>query len=107
MRRSGEFMRPGSTDRNGSIVVSALSLRSNLGRILRRIDVERRSLVIEKRGTPTAVLMDIRDYVKLAAPEPEVLKIIGDEAKRNKTSSLTSRQINQIIKAARSEKKKR
>ena len=100
-------MRPGSTDRNGSIVVSALSLRSNLGRILRRIDVERRSLVIEKRGTPTAVLMDIRDYVKLAAPEPEVLKIIGDEAKRNKTSSLTSRQINQIIKAARSEKKKR
>jgi prevent-host-death family protein len=88
-------------------VVSALSLRSNLGSILRRVDVERRSLVIEKRGTPTAVLMNIRDYVKLAAPEPEVLKIIGDEAKRNKTSSLTSRQINQVIKAARSEKKKR
>jgi prevent-host-death family protein len=100
-------MRTGSTNSNGSIVVSALSLRSNLGSILRRVDVERRSLVIEKRGTPTAVLMNIRDYVKLAAPEPEVLKIIGDEAKRNKTSSLTSRQINQVIKAARSEKKKR
>lgn len=100
-------MRTGSTNSTGSIVVSALSLRSNLGRILRRIDVERRSLVIEKRGIPTAVLMNIRDYVKLAAPEPEVLKIIGDEAKRNKTSSLTSRQINQVIKAARSEKKKR
>jgi hypothetical protein len=100
-------MRTGSTNSNGSIVVSALSLRSNLGRILRRIDVERRSLIIEKRGTPTAVLMNIRDYVKLAAPEPEVLKIIGDEAKRNKTSSLTSQQINQVIKAARSEKKKR
>jgi prevent-host-death family protein len=100
-------MRTGSTNGNGSIVVSALSLRSNLGSILRRVDVERRSLVIEKRGTPTAVLMNIRDYVKLAAPEPEVLKIIGDEAKRNKTSSLTSRQINQVIKAARSEKKKR
>jgi prevent-host-death family protein len=96
-----------TTNRNGSIVVSALSLRTNLGKILRRVDVERRSLVIEKRGTPTAVLMNIRDYVKLAAPEPEVLKIIGDEAKRNKTNVLTSRQIDQVIKATRSEKKKR
>jgi prevent-host-death family protein len=96
-----------TTNRNGTIVVSALSLRTNLGKMLRRVDVERRSLVIEKRGTPTAVLMNIRDYVKLAAPEPEVLKIIGDEAKRNKTAALTSRQIDQVIKAARSEKTKR
>jgi prevent-host-death family protein len=93
--------------RNGAIIVSALNLRTNLGKILRRMDTERRSLVIEKRGTPTAVLLNIRDYVKLAAPEPEVLKIIGDEAKMNKTSALTSRQIDQIIKAARGEKKKR
>src|ERR1700691_1615537 len=95
-----------ATNRIGAIVVSALMLRTNLGKMLRRVDVERRSLVIEKRGTPTAVLMNIRDYVKLAAPEPEVLKIIGEEAKRNKTNALTSRQIDQIIKAARSEKKK-
>jgi len=94
-------------NRDGAIVVSALSLRTNLGKILRRLDVEQRSLVIEKRGTPTAVLLNIRDYVKLAAPEPEVLKIIGEEAKRNKTAALTSRQIDQVIKAARSEKKKR
>ncbi len=93
-------------NRNGAIVVSALSLRTNLGKFLRRMDVERRSLVIEKRGTPTAVLLNIRDYVKLAAPEPEVLKIIGDEAKGNRTTALTSRQIDQIIKTARSEKKK-
>ena len=96
-----------TTDKNGAIIISALSLRTNLGKILRRLDTESRSLVIEKRGTPTAVLLNIRDYVKLAAPEPEVLKIIGDEAKRNKTSALTSRQIDQIIKAARSEKKQR
>jgi prevent-host-death family protein len=96
-----------TTDGNGAIVVSALSLRTNLGKILRRLDTEQRSLVIEKRGRPAAVLLNIRDYVKLAAPEPEVLKIIGDEARRNRTSSLTSRQIDQVIKAARSEKKKR
>jgi PHD/YefM family antitoxin component YafN of YafNO toxin-antitoxin module len=96
-----------TTSSNGAIIVSALSLRTNLGKILRRMDVERRSLVIEKRGTPTAVLLNIRDYVKLAAPEPEILKVIGDEAKRNRTNGLTLRQIDQVIKAARSEKKRR
>jgi prevent-host-death family protein len=96
-----------TTRREGAIVVSALSLRTNLGKILRRMDAERRSLVIEKRGTPTAVLLNIRDYVKLAAPEPEILKIVGDEAKRNKTDDLTSRRIDQVIKAARSAKRKR
>jgi len=96
-----------TTSGNGAIVVSALGLRTNLGKILRRMDAEGRSLVIEKRGTPTAVLLNLRDYVKLAAPEPEVLKIIGQEAKRNKTAALTSRQIDQVIKTVRSEKKKR
>jgi len=93
--------------KNDTIVVSALRARSTFGKLLRRIDVEHRSLVIEKRGTPTAVLMNIRDYVKLAAPEPEVLKVIGEEAKRNRTNALTSRQIDQVIKAARADKKKR
>jgi hypothetical protein len=79
-----------TTSGNGAIVVSALSLRTNLGKILRRLDVERRSLVIEKRGTPT-----------------EVLKLIGQEANRNRTAALTSRQIDEVIRTARSEKKKR
>jgi prevent-host-death family protein len=100
-------MRTATTNETGAMVVSALSLRTNLGKILRRMDIEQHSLVIEKRGTPAAVLLNIRDYVKLAAPEPEVLKIIGDEAKRNRTGSLTSRRIDQVIKAARSQKKKR
>jgi prevent-host-death family protein len=95
-----------TTDKNGSIVVSALSARANFGKLLNRVDDERRSLIIEKRGTPKAVLLSIRDYVKLAAPEPEVLRILGEESKRNGTNTLTSRQINQIIKATRAQKKK-
>jgi hypothetical protein len=50
-----------------------------------------------KRGRPRAVLMSIRDYVNLAAPEESVKK---------GTNTLTSRQIDQIIKATRAEKKK-
>ena len=96
-----------TTGKNGTIVVSALHARANFGRLLRRVDDERRSLVIEKRGTPKAVLLSIRDYIKLAAPEPEVLRVIGEESERNGTNALTSRQIDRIIKASRSRKSKR
>jgi len=95
------------TDTDNSIVVSALRARSNFGKLLRRVEDERRSLVIEKRGTPKAVLLSIRDYVRLAAPEPEVLRLIGEESRRKGTDKLTSRQIDQEIKAARAARRKR
>ncbi len=95
-----------TTDKNGTIVVSALRARANFGKLLRRVEDERRSLVIEKRGTPKAVLLSIRDYVKLAAPEPEVLRVIGEESERKGTNTLTARQIEQVIKASRTERSK-
>jgi len=88
-------------------VVSALRARANLGRLLQQVEDDGRSLVIEKRGTPKAVLLSIRDYVRLAAPEPEVLRVIGEESKRKGTDKLSSRRIDQIIKAARARKPKR
>ena len=92
------------TGRNDTIVVSALSARTGFGALLRRVEDEHRSLVIEKRGVPKAVLIGIRDYVRLAAPEPEVLKAIGEESRRKGTDKLTSRQIDQVIKAARAQR---
>src|SRR2546430_6323230 len=56
---------------------------------------------IEKRGTLRVVLLSIRDYVRLAVPEPEVLRIIGKESKQKGANKLSARQIDQIIKAAR------
>jgi len=85
-------------------MVSALHARSNLGKLLQRVEDERRSLIIEKRGAPKAVLLSIRDYVRLAAPEPDVLRVIGEESRRKGTNKLTSRQIDRIIKAARTGK---
>jgi prevent-host-death family protein len=92
--------------KNRTIVVSVLCARANFGKLLNRVDDERQSLIIEKRGTPRAVLLSIRDYVKLAAPEPEVLRKIGEESVKKGTNTLTSRQIDQIIKATRTQKKK-
>ena len=93
--------------KNATIVVSALHARTHFGRLLRQIDEERRSLVIEKRGTRRAILLSIRDYVRLAAPEPEILKAIGEESKRKGTDALSSRQIDRIIEVARAKKSKR
>jgi len=89
---------------NNGIVVTALDARSNFGKLLRRVEEEGQSLVIEKRGTPRAVLLSIRDYVRLAVPEPEVLRIIGQESKKKGTNRLSAKQIEQIVKAARKSK---
>ena len=93
--------------KNRSIVVSALTARTGFGKLLRRVEDEQRSLLIGKRGTPAAVLLSIRDYVRLAAPEPEVLRVIGEESKRKGTNKLSSQRIDQIIKTVRTEKRKR
>ncbi len=87
-----------------SLVVTALHARANFGKLLRRVEDEGRSLVIEKRGRPRAVLLSIRDYVRLAVPEPEILQIIGRESKLKGTHRLSSSKIGQIIKAARRSK---
>jgi len=87
-----------------SIVVTALNARTNFGKLLRRVENEGRSLVIEKRGTPRAVLLSLRDYVRLAVPEPEVLRVIGTESRQKRTNRLSSRQIDGIVKAARAAK---
>lgn len=90
----------------GTIVVSALRARANFGKLLSRVDDQNGSLVIEKRGIPRAVLLSIRDYVKLAAPEPEVLKLLGEESERNRTSTLNLSEIEKVIKKVRSQKSK-
>ena len=87
--------------------MSALRARTHFGKLLQQVEDERRSLVIEKRGAPRAILLSIRDYVRLAAPEPEVLTIIGEESKAKGTDTLSSQQIDNIIKAALLKKTKR
>ena len=84
-----------------SRVISVLDARNQFGQLLDKVEKQRRSFVIEKRGTPNAVLLGIKDYVRLAAPEPEILKAIGEASVRRGTDKLSERQIDRIIKAAR------
>src|ERR1039458_5612351 len=110
-----------TTGKNGTRVVSALHARANFGKLLRRVEDERRSLLIGKAGhsqsgapphpglcaggrPPAGVAAGVRGRVRLAAPEPEVLRIIGEESKRKGTDGLTSREIDQIVKTTRAQK---
>jgi prevent-host-death family protein len=68
-----------------SIVVTALDARARFGKLLRRVEDEGRSLVIVKRGRPRALLLSLRDYLRLAVPEPDVLRVIGKESKEKRT----------------------
>ena len=91
---------------NDGIVVTALDARANLAKLLRRVEDEGRSLVIEKRGNPRAVLLSIRDYVRLAVPEPEVLRILGQQSKQKGTNRISAKQVDQVIRAARHAKRR-
>jgi prevent-host-death family protein len=90
---------------NDGVVVTALEARANFGKLLERVD-EGRSLVIEKRGRPRAVLLSLRDYVRLAVPEPEILRIIGEESRVKRTNRLTASQVDRVIRAARKSKRR-
>ena len=90
-----------------STVISALEARSQFGQLLRSVDEEHRCFVIEKRGAPKAIILGIKDYIRLAAPEPEILRIIGERSKRNKTNKLSTRRIEAISRGARNEERER
>ena len=61
--------------------------------------------VIAWRGNPRAVLIGVRDYVRLAAPE--VLRIIGRESEARGKDRLSARQIEKIIRKTRKKKSTR
>jgi prevent-host-death family protein len=89
-----------------SNVISALTARSQFGQLLDEVDKQRRSFVIEKRGSPKAILLGVQDYIRLAAPEPDVLRILGEASVRRGTDKLTMRQIDRVIKAARTRRRR-
>ena len=93
-----------SRSQNASTVISALAARSQLGQLLQRVDRGRQCYIIEKRGIPQAILLGIKDYIRLAAPEPDILRIIGEESKKRRTDRISPGRIDVLIRRARRQK---
>lgn len=86
-------------------IITALTARTQFGQIMRRASRGNERFVVDRRGQPEVVIMGVKDFLATIAPAPEVLQAIRAEAKRNKTSRQTSRQINREISAYRRERK--
>src|SRR5437870_1008482 len=86
-------------------VISALTARTQLAEIMRRATQEQTQFVVRRRGEPQVVILSIQEYIKLAAPEPEILRLIGEASKRKGTNKLTMREIDAEIAAYRREKR--
>jgi prevent-host-death family protein len=92
---------------NGTKAISAMRARAQFGKLLDYVARERQSVVIEKRGMPRAVLMNLQDYIRLSASEPKILRISGQESRRKGTDKLGELQIERIIGTVRADKKRR
>ena len=88
-------------------VVSALTARTQLGQILKRVSTKNERFLVERRGDPQVIIMSVKDYIDTIAPTPDWLQEIGTEAKRKGLNKLSMRQIDAEIAAARRENDKK
>ena len=78
-------------------VVSALTARTQLGQILRRVKSSKERFLIGRNGEPQAVVMGIDDYIDTVAPAPHWLKSAWATSQKNGTDKLTMREIDAIV----------
>lgn len=86
-------------------IVPALTARTQLGQILRRVRRNRERFVVHKRGEPQAVIMSVEEYLRHFAKRPGALTRIQKEAKARKLDQLKLREINLEVQAYRREKR--
>ncbi len=90
-----------SKDKSVAVVVTALTARTQLGQILKRVKTRRERFLIGRRGQPQAVILGIDDFLETFAPAPDWLEKSWRGAERAGTASLTARQIDAEISRTR------
>jgi prevent-host-death family protein len=86
-------------------IVPALTARTQLGQILRRVRQNNARFVVDKRGEPQAVIMSVEEYLQNFGRPPRVLERIRRAAKKKGPVSLCT--INLEIKRYRRERRKK
>ena len=86
-------------------IVPALTARTQLGQILTRVRRDRERFVVDKRGEPQAVIMNVEEYLRHFAKRPGALAEIQKEAKAKKLNRLSLREINLEIRKHRRERR--
>lgn len=85
--------------------ISAIEARSHLGQILDQASRQPRPVVVHKHGVPKAVILGIQEYIRLAAPEPAIVRVIGERSVQRGTDKLSAKEIDAVIREVRREKR--
>jgi hypothetical protein len=88
-------------------VISVLTVRTQLGQILKRASEKDERFVVDRPGKPSVMIMSVRDYIRNIAPPHPAFVAIREEAKKNGTSELSMREIDREIAAHRRQAKKK
>ena len=91
---------------NRTIIISALTARTQLGQIMRRAATKNERFVVDRRGEPSIVIMSISDYMETFAPEPNWLEKVRAKSKQRGTNALSMDKINSMISEVRRSGKK-
>ncbi|MBZ5678260.1 MAG: type II toxin-antitoxin system Phd/YefM family antitoxin [Acidobacteriia bacterium] len=86
-------------------VISTTKASAQLDQLIRKANRQKTRFMVGKPGEAAGVLVGIEDYIRTFAPEPKVLKMIGEQSKKKGTDKLTMRQIDREIAAYRKEKR--
>jgi len=84
-------------------IVPALTARTQLGQILKRVRQNNERFVVDKRGEPQAVIMSVEEYLSHFGRPPRVLQRIRLAAKQKTPVSMHA--INLEIKRYRRERR--
>lgn len=88
-------------------VIPALTARTQLGQILRRVLQNKERFVVDRRGIPQAVIMSVEEYLRNFTRPISVLEEVRQAAKSKGLDGMTMRAINQEIKRYRRERRKK
>ena len=85
-------------------IIPALTARTQLGQILKRVRRNNERFVIDRRGDPQAVIISVEEYLQQFVRPSSVMKKMWRSAKARKLDSVSLREINRIIKRYRRSK---
>jgi prevent-host-death family protein len=88
-------------------IISASAARAQFGWVLRRAASKQERFLVDRNGQPQVVILSVQDYLRNFIPEPEILRVIRENARRTGAARLTMRQINAEISACRRERRRK
>lgn len=88
-------------------IVTALTARTQLGQILRRVRRDKEKFVVEKRGEAQAVILNVEEYLRLFARPVAEFEAVRREARAKGLDGLALRDINREITRYRRDRRKK